>query len=222
MLSDIFKDTVVIIIGLVIPAVWVLMKYPFKRKLRPQPTEPSAFDFGSSIFAPPTPEPDPAPFWRLLERVPFCQRLAWRRIYTLPRISSKIRVQVSGGESGMKFYWSAEASSASIWLYIVNLNPFPLTIDRMIGELTVANSTIAPVQDMKRKRIQETSDDSIWIEITITDQQARRANFQKKHDKRSGVNLTLYVTTPFGEIEHPVRLTTSNNEYANFHLLDSD
>ena len=221
MFTDILKEVAVGIILAVISAVWLLMKYLFKRKLRPQPVEHSALDFSTSIFNPSTPEPDPAPFWRFLEHVPFCRQWAWRRIYTPTRISSKIRVQVNGGESGMRFYWSAEAGNASISLYIVNLNPFPLTIDRMVGDLTVANASVAPVYYMKRKQIPETSDDGVGIEVHITEQQAKWINTLRKRDQRSGITLTLYVTTSFGEIEHQVRLTTSNNEYTNFHLLES-
>lgn len=75
---------------------------------------------------------------------------------------------------------------------------------------------------MKRERIQKTSDATVWIEVPITEQQAKWINSLQKRNPRSGVNLTLYVTTTFGEIEHQVRLTTSNNEYANFHQLNSD
>lgn len=146
MFTDILKETVVIVIGLVISGICLLIKYFFKRKPSPQPTERGDLDFSRSIFNSPTPEPDPAPIWRFIEYVPFCRRWAGRHIYTTTRICSNIRVHVNGGASGMRFYWSAEAANASISLYIVNLNPFPLTIDRIVGELTVANAKVASVQ----------------------------------------------------------------------------
>jgi hypothetical protein len=223
MFWDIIKETLPGLILLIVPAVWVLMKYPFKRKPTDQPINRSVLDLSIDIFAQrqPEPEPEPAPIWGFLQHVPLCRQWAWSHIHTPARISSRIRMQVNGGESGIRFYWSAEASTASVSLYIVNLNPFPIVIDRIVGDLIVANSAVAPVSYLNRKNVDRVVDDGIFFEVPISEQQSRRIGSLRKHSSHAGVNLTLYITTPIREVEHRVHLKTSNTEFTNYHLLNS-
>lgn len=221
MLPDILKDVLAGTIILVLPAVWLLMKYPFKRKTSAQPIGRSALDFTSTLFTTPTPEPVSAPIWGFIERLPFCRRWAWKHIYTRSKITAGVRVQVNG-ESGMTFYWSREAGEAALCLYVVNLNPFPITVDRIIGALTVANSEVAEIQHMKKEQILATEDARLRVKVHTTEQHAKRINFLRKQDRRCGARLTMYLATPLGEVEHVVNVSTANVEFSNYNQLDAD
>lgn len=206
---------------LLLTVVGAALRKLFTRKEQARSVMNSAFDFNPITMA--SPEPQPLWIWRIVERIPMpgFQTWAWKHIYTPTRIATAVRLRISGGEHGMRFYRAEEASTVSVSLHVINFTPFPITVDRIVGDIGVANGSVAPFNHMRRVKVAKLSDEISYFEVPLSQQQIRRTYQLYKQGRTGSVNAILYLTTEFGEVEIRVYLKTGNTEFVNFHLLES-
>jgi hypothetical protein len=165
----------------------------------------------------------PSQWWSFLERIPGLQRLARKRLYTSDAIARRVRIWVRGEGDGMSFWKLGEHGKLEVWLDVVNLNPFPLTIDRITGHATVAGSAVASVQSVDQHEVAATATQDVHVSFPLAEADIQQIAFQLKQqtDAAAGLNIRLYMLSEIRKLTLDRQLSTGNRRFLNFQLPET-
>lgn len=133
-----------------------------------------------------------------------------------------IRILVSGDGEGMSFWKLGDDGELRAWLDVVNFAPYPIKIDRIIGEVLVRNTPIARLHHLKREDVQATSDSRIHVQSDLSPEQIKKIQFQLNQPgstNAAGFRLTIYVELEHGSLELNRTLNSGNVRFVNFEAL---
>jgi hypothetical protein len=145
-----------------------------------------------------------------------------RKQYPDEVVVKNVRVTVSGQGAGMEFWkYGENGGVVSAWLDVVNFNPFPIEIERIVGKATVRNSPVCEVTDLLRHKISANDCGSVRIESKLSVEEVKQIAFQlSQSGELSGVGLRLVVCieSALGRIELQPNLETGAHRFVNFRL----
>jgi hypothetical protein len=165
----------------------------------------------------------PGPLVQILRFLP---GFVLRRFYPPEKIAQKILIEFSSSGEGLSFYKSEQYSSIRGWLIVTNLSPFPIEIDRILGEIFVGGR-VADVAFLQRTRVKPSSTTKLLFEIELTANQVKRIEwnispqcqpvapeigFEIKH---------AYLITKVTDVVLFRRVATGNYSFANFPKPDN-
>jgi hypothetical protein len=132
--------------------------------------------------------------------------------------SPQVRILISGDGEGLSFWKLDGAGELRGWLDIVNFTNAAVKIDRIIGDISVSNTTVAPISFLKKATVAPNSASRIYVHAEFLPQHIKNIEFQMQHNPEpgGGLNLTVYLATDTGEIELHPRLVTGNCRFVNF------
>lgn len=142
-----------------------------------------------------------------------------RRQYSDDIIKENIKIQISGEGEGLTFWKFEGDGEIRAWLYVVNFNPFPIQIDRIVGSANVSNSHVAEVSDLNRPQIEAGNAKQIYIKSRLQLEDIKRIAFQLSQAGEisgTGLQLTIWVDTMLGRVELRRQLTTTAYRFPNF------
>ncbi len=118
----------------------------------------------------------------------------------------------------MSFWKLDGAGELRGWLDVVNFTGSAVKIDRIIGDITVCNSTVAQMSYFKKATVAPNSASNVFVHAEFSPQHIKNIEFQLQHQQEpsGGLNLTVYLVTGRGEIELHPRLVTGNCRFVNF------
>lgn len=160
----------------------------------------------------------PSPIWNAVAVLPGAKLIAHRCIFTEEEISKRIRVQVSSDRDGMTFWKSGDQSQVSVWLDIVNHNPFPITLDRIAGDITVNGASVVPIRTLDRRVIPAHSNENVHFSEAANSEQVRLIEFQllQREDVPAGLNIRIYFQSEVRDLMVGRPITTGNCVFHNF------
>lgn len=133
--------------------------------------------------------------------------------------NNAIRVLVSGDGEGISFWKLGDDGELRAWLDVVNFAPYPIKIDRIVGEVLVRNTPIARLHHLKRENVRATSDGRIYVQSDLSPEQVKKVQcqlIQPEPPDTAGFRLTIYVETEKGSLELSHILNSGNVRFVNF------
>lgn len=132
----------------------------------------------------------------------------------------KIRIQVTGEGEGMSFWKNGETGHLNVYLDVVNFTSAAVKIDRILGDVTLANSAVVQFSHFKKQTVAAVSAARVYVQAELSAEHLKKVDFhlQKERQPAAGLNLTVYLVTEKGEIELHPRLSTGNCRFANFQI----
>ena len=166
----------------------------------------------------PAPLPQPHLFWRTLQHVPGLRRLAWRKIYSETRLDQQIRVGVRGDGGGIDLCHNGGDGLAQVWLDIINSTPFPIVIDRITGELTVAGAVIARINAVDRHTVPPRRWAEVYFQFSLSSGELDSIAVQLKHrpDAKAGLRIRVYLETDVRDVSLSRQFESGNCRFSNF------
>lgn len=133
----------------------------------------------------------------------------------------KIRICISGDRESLTVWKLGEAGELRVWLDVVNLTDAPIKLDRILGELCLANATIASFTHHRKATIGANEYDAHFISAKLSPEEIRAVEAVLRQNKQpdAGLNLTVYVQTKGDEIELFPRLALPTRHFVNFAAL---
>lgn len=166
--------------------------------------------------------PLPAPhwFWRLLQLIPGLRPLAWRKIYSDERLDQEIRIGARGDGGGIELYRDGDNGRAQVWLDVVNLAPFPIEIDRITGDLTVAGVAVAQINAVDRHTISAKRWGDVYVQFPLSAGQLDAVTLQLKHrpDAKAGLRIRVYLESGIRNVGLTRQFESGNCRFTNFHI----
>lgn len=134
------------------------------------------------------------------------------------RASPQVRILISGDGEGLSFWKLDGSGELRGWLDVVNFTNAAVKIDRIIGDITVSNTTVAPINFFKKATVAPNSASKVYVHAEFLPQHIKNIEFQLQHNPvpGGGLNLTVYLATDKGEIELRPQLVTANCRFVNF------
>lgn len=191
-------------------------------KRKPAPERDYLNDGGHTLLMPQM-QMEPAPHWgwRVMEKIPGLAGWARRNIYTESEILKRVRITVRSEGEGIVLYRNGEDGDARVRLDVVNLNPFPLLIDRITGQVTVADCPIAPINVGDQYEVPASGWTDVYFQVPLTANQVTTAEFQLKNrpDAVAGVQAKFYVVSEVRKLIINRSTSSGNSRYPNFKAL---
>lgn len=202
--------------GVGVTAAVAFLAFIRRRRRSPQSGVDDSDDF--PFLAQPVAPPEPSRVWRAVSHIPGLTRYAQKRIFTDDEIAKRIRVTIRSEGDGISIYKSGEEGTASVYLDVLNLNPFPISLHPITGDLTVADAAIAPLNSVDRFDIGAQSYADVSFSCQLSKAQMGNAVMQAdaRPDATAGVHVNIYVETPLGRLKLMRRTSSGNRRFVNF------
>lgn len=202
--------------GIGVPVVVGLLALIWRRR---RPANAGPVDPDEIVFlAQPISPPKPSPIWTFAANIPGLRRIAQTRIFTEQEIARRIRVTIRSEGDGVAIYKNGEEGTAHVYLDIVNLNPFPISLHPLTGDLTVADAAIAHFDVVDHFEVDAQSCGDVSFSFLLSKAQLGTAVMLVKNrpDATAGIYANIYVESPVRRVKLTRRTSSGNRRFTNF------
>lgn len=164
------------------------------------------------------PEGKPWWGWQLLVVVPFVRPIALRKLHTEARVSNRVRITIKSTGYGMQFY-KGDQSYVTLWLDVINMNPFPIKIHKISGEIQVSECAVAPIQIIDHYELPALGwRDDIYLKVPLAvgDVSTIERLRDGPSEVTAGVSLNVYLGNRIRDQMIMRRSATMNRVFTNF------
>lgn len=133
-----------------------------------------------------------------------------------------VRIRVSSDGEGIIVYKNGDDGEFRAYLDIVNFAPFPIEIERIVGEFVVRNSPVGKLQHLQRAKVGACDAASVYVHADLTAEQIKKIAFQLAHANGHvdgvGFRLLMYVEYNGRRVELMREVLTGNARFTNFSI----
>jgi hypothetical protein len=205
--------------GIGVAALAAILGRLFQR--RHKPTDEGETMWAEPIFPLLVSAPTPVPtHWKLIEKLPGLRTMAQQRIYSEERIGQAIRIWIRSEGDGINISKNGDGGVVRAHLDVINLNPFPLLLDRFTGDVTVSGSPVAKINVIDRHQVPAVSWADVYFESTLNADEIKTIEFHLKQNQNStaGMNARFYFQCEVREFTLLRQPASGNCRFLNFNL----